>query len=752
MTRTEPLFTPNELPSSTHHYRSRGIVIPGPLKIFTAFRPGKAGVLVKTAFVWPVSQARSLNEVAQRWLYLELLLQTFGHLDGFRLEEFITSDGDERSWITTRELRKYLERWMDWEKQSPNQDRVRRLVRIQQVLERARWVVSQYCSIETQTQWPVGRLLSLSFMALGETLSRALAKIQKATRVRLHGWWTYDLEVPGWGYSAHVLNQLGEERWCKRRIGMLRSLVQKNTIALLYLYALRDSNARGHQHLQCSEKRCVARFFDEPTARPRELEPYHHCTAPDGDNCSQFRSSRSTLSPCEDWRGVNGNEIAGIINRGNIPLFRYHNNRAEKDLEIIEMSPSFDKCYAIFSHVWSDGFGPCDERIRNDIRANRLNICVLEMFSKLFETINRERSGQTSAVPETFWIDTLAIPVQDRYGDERVRAVRRMHDIYTHAKYTIVLDLSLVKVTKGSGYSAPAMKITLSNWTTRMWTLQEATLSKNIYFNFKDQVYSMQRLEDLYIEKDSKLHSCIPALARTYHRAILGNERTSLWSQMFSSDDWQPNASVVARVWKATQWRSTKYLHHETLALATLLNADTDRFAGPSGHHEDSTEYSKECDKRMCYLIYLLSAMSPCAISPGMIFLPGEKLSEPGYRWAPRSWLSSQEVESPDPLSMESKTNARLNLPDGLEVSFPGFRLHDLGVNRNRLQVDNAFCFPSNSTLLEWYQVESTGEGEQLLTESQLYDERRLALIVPRLPIVNTQEIALLVAIKKNLQ
>ena len=714
----------------------------------------------------PRTKDRTLGQVTQRWLYFELLWQALGHLDGFSLGDFVETDYDGSSYITTKELPSYLERWMNCEKQSSNRDRVRRLVRIQQVLERARWFVSQFCSFEARNQWPVDRLLSLSFMVLGETLSRALTKIQRATRLQLPGWWIHDDSgAQGWGYSEHVLNKLGvgvssshmQEVWCKRTIHMLRSLVRRNTIGLLYLYALPDSSVRGPQHYGCSEDKCVAKNFVNTMGRlePRELKPYHHCTADRDDHCFQDQSDSSERhsslgrSRCEAWRGVKGVDLARIINNGNIPLVRYRDDRKEKDLDVIEMSPSFDKPYAIFSHVWSDGFGPCDDSIKNDPKANRLNVCVLDMFSRLFNKINVERSGKPGAVPEAFWIDTLAIPIQEQYKDERIRAIRRMHEIYTHAKYTIVLDLSLMQVTKGSGYAGPAMKITLSNWMTRMWTLQEAVLSKNIYFNFKDQVYLIHRLEDLYAEEDSRLHSCIPALARTYHHSILGDGRRRVYSEIFFSDGWQPEASFVAQVWKATQWRSTKHLHHETLSLATLLNADTDRFAGPSPHPEDSVDYKNECDERMSSLIYLLSAMSPCAIPPGTIFLPGEKLSAEGYRWAPRSWLSSQEVEPPDPLSVETKTKTRLTLPDGLEVEFPGFRLHELGINRNKLQIEDAFHFPTNFTLGEWYRVESIKEGERILDESKINDDRRLAIIVSRFPILNRQEIALLVAIKK---
>ena len=103
-----------------------------------------------------------------------------------------------------------------------------------------------------------------------------------------------------------------------------------------------------------------------------------------------------------------------------------------------------------------------------------------------------------------------------------------MHNVYAHAKYTIVLDLSLMRVTMGSGYSNPAMKIIMSRWMTRLWTLQKAVLSKNLFFYFQDRIYSMTHLEDMFVKEDSELHSCVSSLSRIYYDGILGEMRSKI--------------------------------------------------------------------------------------------------------------------------------------------------------------------------------------------------------------------------------
>ena len=322
-----------------------------------------------------------------------------------------------------------------------------------------------------------------------------------------------------------------------------------------------------------------------------------------------------------------------------------------------------------------------------------------------------------------------------------------MHKIYTHAKYTIVLDLSLMQVNSGSGYSDNAMKITMSRWMTRLWTLQEAVLSKNLFFCFKDRIYSMTHLEELFTKEDSDLHSCVPSLSRIYYDGILGEMRPKLHEEFRKDEGWKPSSNDLAAVWKATQWRSTARPIDEFLALAIMLNVDTKYFTRPGKREENSKEYQQDCDDRMVELLSRFAALSPCPIPPGFIFLPGPRLPKKGYSWAPRTWLSSREIDSPDPLSLPDLGNTRLT-SEGLEVQYPGFRLHDLGGVREEWSDREDFYFPANSVLSVWYRVEPA-EDTKLFPKAERLRGRDLAIIVPRLPILDPKETALFVVLKR---
>ncbi|KAG8527694.1 uncharacterized protein KY384_007848 [Bacidia gigantensis] len=673
------------------------------------------------------------TKFVQRWLYFEVLRAVLGHLHQFDLLHFIRRDTEQNSYITTERLPRYLEDWLDFESSNPAES-VARLLQAQLVLDRARRYVFEYCSVSdvhSRPIWPIDDHVALSIMILGETLTSALIKIRRQKHMNIHGWSDNDYSSQGWGYSRLVLQKMRAERWCLKTITMLQGVLRNNTIGLLYALQIPPQEKAEISHLQCTETECKPVAIPSTPGSNIDLqnpEPFH-CKECDRRTCKEVQ--------------VNSRELNRIIKQGKIPLLRYRHEAGKIDL--VEMNASCNKEYVIFSHVWADGYG--------NKNANAMNKCVLDMFRNLFNDIKSENVIQQShgrmETPENFWIDTLAIPVETEFDDQRKKAIRKMHDIYTNAKYTIVLDAGLMSVDKGEGYIKPAMSITLSKWMTRLWTLQEAVLSKSLYFNFSDQVYSMDKLEKLFQQEDAPLHSCLAFVSRAYYHGILEKESRRMHGPDSTPEDRITKPAFVANVWKAVQWRRTEHRQHETLALATLLNVDTDSFADSSYIKKKKMIYDgPELQRRMQKLVDLLAARSPCAIPAGIIFVPGPRLEEKGYGWAPRTWLSSKEVEPPDPLALQVK-KARLNVPHGLEVWFPGFRLHNLRNKQDLLNDLSEFHFPADRWLSQWYRVIPADEKEPLPHRSR-DRSRELAIVAPQLLASNPKEIGLLVAIARE--
>jgi hypothetical protein len=149
-----------------------------------------------------------------------------------------------------------------------------------------------------------------------------------------------------------------------------------------------------------------------------------------------------------------------------------------------------------------------------------------------------------------------------------------MYEIYNNTTFTLVLDGGLLNTKMGHEYTDVAMTITMCGWM-RLWTLQEAVLSKDIFFNFTLKCCRMAYIEEAASKNDNKLLSSARMLARTHYHNILGSEEL----RTFIKERKRPNPTFVAAVLKAVQWRTTTHLIHETLALAVQLNIDSSPFA-----------------------------------------------------------------------------------------------------------------------------------------------------------------------------
>lgn len=397
--------------------------------------------------------------------------------------------------------------------------------------------------------------------------------------------------------------------------------------------------------------------------------------------------------------------------------------------------------YATISHVWADGYG--------NPKSNELNLCQLKFFAKIFNKIRTTYMPQLSTerlIP--FWIDSLAIPVGDSYKEQRKRAIGRIHEIFCNAKYTIVIDNGLIEMEEGTEYHEGAMKILASGWMRRLWTLQEAYLSKQLFFSFRHNVVNLDGLEDMFPKANDTLASNIPATARSYFHGLLGTDRKARIHEIGPKHGF----GLLASVWKATQWRTTSHPEHETLALATLLNVDASNFADAGLVVKDKKDVSNEIiEGRMKMLWSRLDELFPGSIPAGVIFLPSPRLSLPGFGWAPKTWMSGREVEYPDPLSMIAKPG-RLIAGKGLLVEYPGFLLHSENMSSIMMDEKPYFRFPSDNTLHEWYtvskadsMVEASYEGDRGKLNRRTF--KPFAIILSRQRPRAIPEIGLLVEI-----
>ena len=235
-----------------------------------------------------------------------------------------------------------------------------------------------------------------------------------------------------------------------------------------------------------------------------------------------------------------------------------------------------------------------------------------------------------------------------------------MFDIYAEAYLTIVLSADLMPFSASDMlYLEPAMRIITSSWMRRLWTFQEGAMSRNLYFLLADGLKNIEDLELQYPRAASE--SVIASTARLFY--------TSLLRPRASAANRKVNEGLVSSVYRAIQWRTTSRMEDERLAIARVLNVyESEVLANPA-------------DLRVKTLLRKVPE-----IPSGLIFMPGARLKNSQFRWAPTTLDGMKAPASLDPLTLSersllpskwSMSMVHSVLTDrGLLVHYPGFRLH----------------------------------------------------------------------------
>jgi hypothetical protein len=641
------------------------------------------------------NSAAQISDIApflRSWLFFGLLKEVLGQDLGS--VQLLRTDGR----IDKSKVVAQIEKWRLRELGTPD-GRASRLTRVQLVLTEARSLVTEICAASGPNEGPSAppsqQDIPVALMVLGEMLTsyttRILAELKES---RIRGWHIDGNR--GWSQTTLVLRNI-QERWSPETARMLKGSLSGHASAQLYALRLTGSAPPPAQ--------------ESSVGWDGSLNVYRKAHS---DNCGLKDKDEEVLV------GPDGDRLAEVIEAEKIPLIRYR--PSSKDVELLEFRPGIR--YAIISHVWADGYGNPDE--------NKLNRCVVEFFNQLFLDAQYllHRKVPDPALP--FWIDTLTIPVNK--PAQRKKAIKTMHRAYINADFVVVVDSSLGRTGAGGSYTETAMKILASPWMGRLWTLQEAYLSRKLVFRFKDnELIDVDQLEGNFLASQTLADTLVAGQARQYFDRLLGWQRQKRIHGVPLHDD--ANSLLLASVWEAVQWRTTSHAVHETQALATLFEVEVDfpddfdhsvcgsrcgeeehsaaggEGGGGGGGREDlDSSRRRGCrdnlDRRMSKFLESLYDAYPNSIPPGIIFVPGRRLSVESFGWAPATWMVGQgDVGHGDPIFKKPSGGAAELSLNGLLVRYPGFLLRS---SRNRMcdLTENKFAFPCDIMLLEWYCVQ----------------------------------------------
>lgn len=448
----------------------------------------------------------------------------------------------------------------------------------------------------------VTRLLTL----VGETIRCAagyLPRIMFASMGGFLGCYTPD-------EASRLVIRLVKKGWCPHVARMLFTYRYSiaEYAAFYSRYRLLSISKVSHKDAGCTEAQCVAHDVD--------IENYvtRHATA---GCCCPF------MVPPLD-------QILELLRNGRIPVVSLtaENTTVPKlGVKCSTVTSGDAKGYVAFSHVWSDGLGSNTE--------SGLPQCVV---NKLF-TQSRAYGR------DSIWIDSLCVP-SDAYRLDRERAIKLMAKTYQNAAITIVLDSSIRAASfdlSPAGVAQTLLSLATSPWSQRLWTLQEARLSRSLIFQFHN---TMATSLDIWLGlvKVSHEHWHVNPVTQR-----LGNELLRLIRPSQDTEAWPSKELELGDLCSMLQRRRTSKPIDETVAIAGLVKVDV-------GFLQE--EVTPE-DRMKRFFISLRKIPSDIVMSP----LPRLRLA--GFRWAPSTFMAHGDTTMHWGLSTRDSVRWAHCLPQG---------------------------------------------------------------------------------------
>ena len=248
--------------------------------------------------------------------------------------------------------------------------------------------------------------------------------------------------------------------WCP---SMIRRILHTLLVEGLYYASILPRVDGNIDHSKCDELQCVASNID-----PNHYQVVH---VPRLCRC-QFASCdhRQQDCPCPSI-GVQEINLSNTWNNESFPLIKFR----DEGIEIVPFAPGTE--FVSISHVWSEG--------RGNPQDNSLPRCQLQLIQQYVTCLGISRDTP-------FWIDTLCVPLRKPLRDT---AIVRMAQVYSVATRVLVLSDELLSFDLPSTPDEALFRVFSSQWAARLWTFQEASLSRELVFQFSDQAVSQSALE-----------------------------------------------------------------------------------------------------------------------------------------------------------------------------------------------------------------------------------------------------------------
>ncbi|KAI1808580.1 hypothetical protein F4811DRAFT_176509 [Daldinia bambusicola] len=524
-------------------------------------------------------------------------LLTFGLIEGV-VEKHVpesaltrkTSDGG--TVITKDGLDHIIEDWIRRIRENRDNHKLW-LERVHTTLKRANSLLIGLMSLQFRCFEPLGDDAP-STVCLIAIIGEALVNAKRAftqSLPRESFSWTMIWTPP---YTSLLEEDMLAQGWCPSVISYLTSTVSVSSLE--YAVSCGPMNdGKDHQH--CSPQSCATYVVDTAAYTAQHTSACRSLLGRLRDTCYNI--------------SVNLCEVKNLLIAGEIPTIKLYEDEDSHKCKL-SVHKGSDVEYIAISHVWADGLGSTTE--------DGLPICQIRRLATLVGPQN------------AFWIDSLCIP---RADSVRKKAIGMMAQTYSQAKAVLVLDRTLQLCQSTAPLGVRILRVLTSGWMQRLWTLQEAVLSKALYLNFADA------------------QTLLSGLIPSPNDMLLSPQTVDFAGELFRLTKKSVHGVYsVGDIYRSLRWRTTNRPSDETLAIASLLGV------------QPSILVNLNSELRMMRLIQELGD-----IPSNVLFLTGSKLQVPGFRWLPTSFMAAHGAGSSGPQLSTGTSDGRVT-PRGLEATY----------------------------------------------------------------------------------
>ena len=293
----------------------------------------------------------------------------------------------------------------------------------------------------------------------------------------------------------------------------------------------------------------------------------------------------------------------------------------------------------------------------------------------------------------SFWIDTLYVPAEE--CNEKIMAIASMALIYKEAEIVLVIDKELESIGSDGTVLEISVRIAMSSWWTRLWTLQEGALAKELRFQLRDEAVSRQSLlgRDHRSDVDAGTHNW--SVSKAISDEALG--MISDISSLVESIDIDKGRYLL----QSLNWRFASHPADETICLSILLKG---------GREVEELQ-------KMPHSVRMKESIKLQRFFPSVLLFVGRdtigSLEEEGYRWAPKSLIERYSDVTKYVLKDPNDFHHRPQVADTAYADHQGFHVEYPGMTLNinePFQVD-----PSNPRILHFLNQDDGGWYDVLL-------------------------------------